>query len=182
MISSVQLATAFLHIPGKIFGSEVRPRKYNRDYLIAKCDEAAMVRDAARGQVRMDPFFRSSFSHPQPQSRDSFAPTPEVEPFSFAFLAVLNPTRSLHPPGAQVLVLVAREHRQVVGEEVEPASALEALEGGARGSRVPYRIRTRGRMWVGEAAAEEGRCVCAYNGPMVSHLGGVGGGSTAACN
>ncbi|DBA94258.1 hypothetical protein WJX77_009246 [Trebouxia sp. C0004] len=45
------LALAFAMLPGRVLGSEVRPRKYNRDYVIACCDEAARRREALRGKV-----------------------------------------------------------------------------------------------------------------------------------
>ncbi|CAL5228533.1 g11687 [Coccomyxa viridis] len=44
-----QLALGILMFPGRILGSEVRPRKYNRDLVIAACDEAARKREARRG-------------------------------------------------------------------------------------------------------------------------------------
>jgi hypothetical protein len=36
--------------PGRIFGSELRHRKIDPDYVISVCNEAAMRRDALRGQ------------------------------------------------------------------------------------------------------------------------------------
>ncbi|KAK9840811.1 hypothetical protein WJX81_006422 [Elliptochloris bilobata] len=46
-----QLALAMLLIPGRVFGSEVRPRKFNRDYLISVCDEAARHREVLSGKI-----------------------------------------------------------------------------------------------------------------------------------
>ncbi|BDA51048.1 hypothetical protein COCOBI_17-2680 [Coccomyxa sp. Obi] len=45
-----QLALGLLLFPGRILGSEMRPRKYNRDLIIAQCDEAARKREARRGK------------------------------------------------------------------------------------------------------------------------------------
>ncbi len=45
------LAIALASFPGRVLGSEVRPRRYNRDYILSVCDEAAQRRQAARGKV-----------------------------------------------------------------------------------------------------------------------------------
>jgi hypothetical protein len=46
-----QLALGMLMLPGRFLGSEVRPRRYNRDYIVACCDEAARRRQARKGKV-----------------------------------------------------------------------------------------------------------------------------------
>lgn len=46
-----QLAVGMMLAPGKVLGSEVRPKKFNADYVIAACDEAAMQREVRRGKL-----------------------------------------------------------------------------------------------------------------------------------
>lgn len=43
------LAVALCSFPGRVLGSEVRPRKYSRDYILSVTDEAAKRRQASRG-------------------------------------------------------------------------------------------------------------------------------------
>ncbi|KAL6769085.1 hypothetical protein ACKKBG_A17425 [Auxenochlorella protothecoides x Auxenochlorella symbiontica] len=38
-------------MPGRFLGTEVRPRKFNREYIISCCNEAAQRRDVLRGQA-----------------------------------------------------------------------------------------------------------------------------------
>ncbi|KAK9804218.1 hypothetical protein WJX72_001768 [[Myrmecia] bisecta] len=45
-----QVGLALMLLPGRVLGSEVRPRRWNRDYVIACCDEAARKREALRGK------------------------------------------------------------------------------------------------------------------------------------
>ncbi|GAB4818272.1 hypothetical protein N2152v2_005318 [Parachlorella kessleri] len=45
------LAVAICSFPGRILGSEVRPRRFNREYILSCTDEAAKRRQALRGQV-----------------------------------------------------------------------------------------------------------------------------------
>lgn len=44
------LALAFLSLPGRVIGSEIRPRKFNADYIMACTDEAARRREALKGK------------------------------------------------------------------------------------------------------------------------------------
>ncbi|GAX83864.1 hypothetical protein CEUSTIGMA_g11289.t1 [Chlamydomonas eustigma] len=46
--NTVLLAHMF---PGRVFGSELRPRKYDPDYIASCCNEAGMRRQALAGQV-----------------------------------------------------------------------------------------------------------------------------------
>jgi hypothetical protein len=47
----VQLAIAISSFPGRILGTEARPRKYNREYVINVTNEHARRREAASGKV-----------------------------------------------------------------------------------------------------------------------------------
>eukprot|EP00891_Asterochloris_glomerata_P006554 jgi/Astpho2/6554/Aster-x1383 len=47
-----QLAVGMMLAPGKVLGSEVRPKKFNADYVIAACDEAAMQRELKPTETR----------------------------------------------------------------------------------------------------------------------------------
>lgn len=49
--AGAHLAVAMLSLNGRFLGTEVRPRKFNRDYVLSCCDEAARRREALRGQV-----------------------------------------------------------------------------------------------------------------------------------
>ena len=40
-----------LTVNGRFFGSEVRPRRFSRDYVLSCCDEAAKRREALRGKT-----------------------------------------------------------------------------------------------------------------------------------
>lgn len=47
----VQLAIAISSFPGRILGTEARPRKYNREYVINVTNEHARRREAVSGKV-----------------------------------------------------------------------------------------------------------------------------------
>lgn len=51
VFAGANIALAALSLPGRFMGSEVRPRKYNRDYVIACCEEAAQKREMAAGKL-----------------------------------------------------------------------------------------------------------------------------------
>ncbi|KAL4426256.1 hypothetical protein ABPG77_009871 [Micractinium sp. CCAP 211/92] len=48
--AGAHLAVAMLSVNGRFLGTEVRPRKWNRDYILSCCDEAARRREALRGK------------------------------------------------------------------------------------------------------------------------------------
>ncbi|EFN51105.1 hypothetical protein CHLNCDRAFT_59336 [Chlorella variabilis] len=49
--AGAHLAVAMLTVNGRFLGTEVRPRKFNRDYILSCCDEAARRREALRGRT-----------------------------------------------------------------------------------------------------------------------------------
>ncbi|KAK9806439.1 hypothetical protein WJX73_007541 [Symbiochloris irregularis] len=48
--AGAQLALAMLLLPGRVFGSELRPRRFNRDYIWSVCEENARRNQARRGK------------------------------------------------------------------------------------------------------------------------------------
>uniref|UniRef100_A0A061RCY1 Uncharacterized protein n=1 Tax=Tetraselmis sp. GSL018 TaxID=582737 RepID=A0A061RCY1_9CHLO len=48
--AGANLGLALLSFPGRFLGTEVRPRKFNRDYVVACCDEAAQRREILAGK------------------------------------------------------------------------------------------------------------------------------------
>ncbi|PRW05952.1 ATP-dependent DNA ligase isoform A [Chlorella sorokiniana] len=49
--AGAHLAVAMLTLNGRFLGTEPRPRRFNREYVLSCCDEAAKRREALRGQV-----------------------------------------------------------------------------------------------------------------------------------
>mmetsp|Transcript_28901 Transcript_28901/g.81390 ORF Transcript_28901/g.81390 Transcript_28901/m.81390 type:complete len:118 (+) Transcript_28901:187-540(+) len=48
--AAANVGLALVSFPGRLLGTEVRPRRHNRDYIIACCDEAARAREMRRGK------------------------------------------------------------------------------------------------------------------------------------